>query len=49
MTTTSEKPFLNEVLEVDPDHYKKEDVYEFSNDRVFKSTDDGTSGIYGTH
>ena len=46
MTTTSEKPWLAEVLEVDKEHYEPEDVYEFSNGRKFKSTDKTDSGVY---
>ena len=47
MTTTSETTMLTEVLKVEKDEfYKPEDVYEFSNDRKFKSTDRTDSGIY---
>ena len=46
MTTTSETDFLSEVLKVDKDHYKDEDVYEFSNGRTFKNTDRTDKGIY---
>lgn len=46
MTTTSERTILDEVLELDPDHYEPEDVYEFSNERNFKSTDKTDSGVY---
>lgn len=34
------------VREADEDVDKPEDVYEFSNGRKFKSTDDTDSGIY---
>ena len=46
MTTTSQTTMLAEVLKADPDHYKPEDAYKFSNERTFKSTDSGTTGIY---
>lgn len=46
MTSTSEKSWLAEVCDHDPDHYKEEDVYEFSNDRKFKSTDKTDTGVY---
>jgi len=46
MTTTSEKSWLAEVVELDPDHNKEEDVYEFSNQRKFKSTDKTDKGVY---
>ena len=46
MTTTSDKNILDIVLELDDDHYEPEDVYEFSNERKFKSTDKTDSGIY---
>jgi len=46
MTTTSEKSWLSEVLEVDKDKDKPEDVYEFSNGRKFESTDASDHGIY---
>ena len=46
MTTTSERNILDIVLELDDDHYEPEDVYEFSNERKFKSTDRTDSGIY---
>jgi hypothetical protein len=42
----TETNILTEVLKADPDHYKPEDVYEFSNGRTFKSTDNTDSGIY---
>jgi len=38
--------WLSLVVEADPDHYEKEEVYEFSDGRVFLNTDSGTSGIY---
>lgn len=45
-TNTSEVTWLSVVLQVEPDKYKEEDVYEFSNGRKFKSTDKTNSGIY---
>lgn len=46
MTTTSQKSWLQEVLENDDEHFEPETVYEFSNDREFKSTDKSNHGIY---
>ena len=46
MMTTSEKSILTEVLELDPEHFDPEDVYEFSNGKTFKSTDKTSSGVY---
>jgi len=46
MTTTSERNILDIVLELDEAHYEPEVVYEFSNERKFKSTDRTDSGIY---
>jgi len=46
MTTTSDKSWLSEVLEADPEHNEPEDVYEFSNGRKLKSTDKTDHGIY---
>ena len=43
---TSEKSILTEVLELDEEHFEPEDVYIFSNDRKFKSTDRTDHGIY---
>jgi hypothetical protein len=43
------RPWLEEVLKADPDHYKKDIVYQFSNDRQFVSTDDTDSGVYDGH
>lgn len=43
---TSERNILDKVLELDPAHYDPEDVYEFSNERKFKSTDRTDSGVY---
>jgi len=42
----STKSWLSEVLEADPDHHKKDIVYEFSNGRKFESTDGSDSGVY---
>lgn len=44
--TTSQTDMLTEVLTVDKEHYEPEDVYEFSNDRKFKSTDKTDHGVY---
>jgi len=42
----SERPWLEEVLRADKDHYKKDVVYEFTNDRKFESTDSTDEGVY---
>jgi hypothetical protein len=44
--TVRQISWIGEVLKSDPDHYKEEDVYRFSNGRTFKSTDKTDSGIY---
>ena len=46
MTTSSDKSWLAECVEHEPDFYEDQDVYEFSNDRKFKCTDKTDSGIY---
>ena len=43
---TREYNFLSLVLAADPDHYKPDVAYEFSNGRKFESTDQTDSGIY---
>lgn len=47
MTTTSTVSWLAQVLNADPDFYKIPYVYQFSNNRIFNSTDHTNSGIYG--
>lgn len=42
----TEISFLTLVLGVDPDHYKPDVVYEFSNGEKKVSTDRTDSGIY---
>lgn len=43
----SDRPWLEEVLRADPEHYKKDIVYEWSNGRKMESTDGSSdSGIY---
>ena len=42
---TSERSILQKILELDEEHYEPEDVYKFSNDRTFKSTDRTDSGV----
>lgn len=37
---------LAEVLNVDPDHYKPDVAYEFSNGKKMESTDGSDGGIY---
>lgn len=37
--TSSEKDWLAMVVEQDPDHYKPDIAYKFSNNREFESTD----------
>ena len=47
MTTTSDKSWLDEVVENEPDYYEDPYVYEFNQERrKFKSTDRTDSGIY---
>lgn len=47
MTETSNTDALTEVLKTEKDEkYKRQTVYEFSNRREFKDTDDQDSGIY---
>lgn len=46
MADESQHSLLGLVVEMDPDHYKRDDAYEFSNKRKFESTDDTQSGIY---
>lgn len=44
--TTREYSYAAMVLATDPDHYKPDVAYEFSNGRKFESTDGTDSGIY---
>ena len=46
MANYREISFLGMILEADPEHYKPDVAYEFSNDREFESTDHTDSGIY---
>ena len=50
MTTSSDKSWLAEVTEVEPDYYKKPIVYRFGDEydtpREFECTDSGDSGVY---
>ena len=46
MTNSSEISWLSIVQEADDELYEPEDIYEFSEDRKFKSTDRTDSGIY---
>ena len=48
--TTSERQWMQEILEVEPDFYEQrllEIGYEFSNGATFESTDSRGGGIYG--
>lgn len=45
-TNTSETQILTEVLKVDKEHYATDPAYEFSNGKVFDSTDKTDHGIY---
>ena len=46
--TFREYDYKSLVVKSDDEHYDKDDAYEFSNGRKFKSTDgDSGSGIYG--
>ena len=44
--STREIDWRSVVIEADPDHFKDDIAYEFSNGRVFLSTDKSNSGIY---
>ncbi len=49
MTTTSQRPWMDEVQKSDPDFYKErraETCYEFSNRRKFISSDGYPGGVY---
>ena len=46
MSNTRTKQWLSLVVERDPDHYETPNAYEFSNGRVFKSSDRSASGVY---
>jgi len=41
------EPWLNIVLAMDKEYYELDPAYEFSNKREFKSSDKGSSGVYG--
>jgi hypothetical protein len=50
MSESSDRPFIDEILAVDPDHYtgkNTEPGYEFSGPRKFDSTDNLNGGAYG--
>ena len=42
----SEKSWLQEVVDADKDHYKRDEVYEFTNGRKMQSTDSTDKGVY---
>ena len=42
----SEINYLALVVKADPDHYKRDVAYEFSNGRKFVDTDNTDSGVY---
>lgn len=49
MSNSSEKTFLKEVLDADPEYYKekaKEPAYIFSNKRKFLCSDSAGGGVY---
>ena len=46
VTTTTES-WLAIVLEHDPEHYDRDVVYEFGEEREFYDTDNTSNGIYG--
>jgi len=44
--TSKEYPILDLVLQLDEEYYVQPDVYEFSNGRKFKCTDNSDHGVY---
>ncbi len=46
MANTTELDWLALVLQADPDHYKRDVCYEWSNGREMHDTDDTDSGVY---
>ena len=46
-SSTRDFDWLSLVLEMDPDHYKPEVIYDFTGNRKFLSTDASDSGVYG--
>ena len=44
--TTSQSDWLTQVVKADPDHYKRDVVYEFSNGRQFLDDDNTDNGVY---
>lgn len=44
MATT--KNWLDIVLKADKDHFKRDDVYKWSNGKKHKDTDNTSSGVY---